>query len=275
MQYSNLKFCQTPLRLFLLVIYCYNPDMDKIQIIILAAGKGTRMKSENPKALTLFKNKPFLKHILDTTETLGFTLPPVVVVGHKKEKIFEVFGNDLNYAHQEELLGTGHAVLSAKNATDPNHKIILVISADQPLISKKTISEIISKHIGEKPAITLATALLPDFKDWRTGLLHFGRIVRNETNNKLKSITEFKDANEEERNITEVNPAIYAFDSVWLWENINKLKNKNSQKEYYLTDLVKMACEQNEKIETVPLSNILEVLQPNSEEELKILEELT
>ena len=249
--------------------------MDKVQIIILAAGKGTRMKSDNPKALTLFKNKPFLRHILETIETLHLPIPPVIVVGYKKEKIFEVFGNNLNYAHQEELLGTGHAVLSAKNFVHPKHKIILIISADQPLISKETILEIINKHKKEKPVITLATAVLPDFQEWRLGLLHFGRIVRNKTDQALKNIVEFKDATKIEKEITEVNPAIYVFDGVWLWKNINKLKNKNSQKEYYLTDLIKIACEQNEKISTVPLSNILEVLQPNSEEELKILENLT
>jgi bifunctional UDP-N-acetylglucosamine pyrophosphorylase/glucosamine-1-phosphate N-acetyltransferase len=247
--------------------------MDKVQIIILAAGKGMRMKSEDPKALSVLKGKPFLKHILDTIQTLNLPIKPVIVIGHKKERILEVIGKEHNYAHQEEQLGTGHAVLSAKNKIDTGSKITLVMSTDQPLVSKKTILEIIERQLQKKPAITLATALLSDFKDWRKGAMQFGRIIRDQ-NQELKDVVEFKDANDKQKEITEVNPAIYAFDSEWLWSNIDKLKKENSQKEYYLTELVKLACEQGEKIETVPLENVLEVLQPNSKEELDTLEKL-
>lgn len=246
--------------------------MNKIQIIILAAGKGVRMKSEEPKALTPLAGKPFLKHILETVESLNLPIKPVIVVGYKKDRVLEVLGEEHNYAHQEEQLGTGHAVLSAKSAVTGS-EIIIVISADQPLISKETISGIIKTHTEKKPAITLATAVLPDFKDWRAGIIQFGRIIRDK-NNKLKSIREYKDASEDEKKIPEVNPAIYAFDSRWLWANIDKLRKENSQKEYYLTDLIKLACEQGEKIETAPLADTLEVLQPNSREELEILEKL-
>jgi bifunctional UDP-N-acetylglucosamine pyrophosphorylase/glucosamine-1-phosphate N-acetyltransferase len=249
-------------------------NQEKIQIIILAAGMGTRMKTDNPKALAPFKGKPFLKHILETIEKLSLPNPPVIVVGHKKEKIFEIFGNKQNYAHQKELLGTGHAVNTAKEKINMGSEIIIVISADQPMVSTETLLNLIQKHQEEKPAITLATADIGDFAEWRKNLINFGRIVRDE-NRKLKNIVEYKDANEQERAITEVNPAIYAFDSKWLWQNIDKLNTNNKQKEYYLTDLIKIACEQKEKLETIPLSNILEVLQPNSLEEIKILEDLT
>ena len=99
--------------------------------------------------------------------------------------------------------------------------------------------------------------VVPDFKEWRTGLNDFGRIVRG-TNGLIKKIVEFKDASDKEKKKRELNLALYAFDAKWLWANIDKIKNKNAQAEYYLTDLVKIACKQNKKIETVQIANVIE-----------------
>lgn len=247
--------------------------MNKIKIIILAAGKGKRMQSDLPKALAMFKGKPFLQHTLETIHKLDEDIKPIIVVGHQKELIKETFGENYIYAEQKEQLGTGHAVMSAKVAIDSPHEIILVLATDQPLVSKETLERIIQKHQERKPTITLATVTVPDFEDWRFGIHNFGRIMRG--NDRLvKKIIEFKDASQDEREVKELNLSLYAFDADWLWKNIDKLKNENSQGEYYLTDLVKMACEQNKKIEAVPVFQMIEALQPNSQEELAILEKL-
>ena len=248
--------------------------MQDTQIIILAAGKGVRMKSDEPKALVKLKNKPLIRHILDTISTLHLSISPIIVIGHKKEQIKEILGNNYSYAEQEKPLGTGHAVASAKNSVHPDHKTVLVLSSDQPLISKETIERLLKKHEEKKPTITIATVQVPDFEEWRSGLRHFGRIIR-ENNGLVEGIIEFKDATEKEKLIKELNPAVYAFDADWLWKNIGSIKNENTQGEYYLTDLIKMARDQNKKIEAVPVVSLIEGLQPNTKEELEILEKIS
>ncbi len=248
-------------------------ETGKIKVIILAAGKSTRMKSDEPKALAMLKGKPFLQHILDTVKKLDSNIKPIIVVGHRKERIKEVLGDNHIYTEQSEQLGTGHAVMSARKAIDLNQKIILVISTDQPLISNTTLERIITAHHKTNPVITLATVSVPDFKEWRSSLRHFGRIIRGD-NGQVVDIIEFKDATETEKLIKELNPAIYAFDADWLWKNIGLIKNENAKNEYYLTDLIKIASNQNKKIETVPVTNLIEGLQPNTKAELEILEKL-
>ncbi len=248
---------------------------DKLKIIILAAGKGTRMKSDEPKALAILKGKPFLKHILDTIKELDQRIKPIIVIGYKKERIKEVLGNNYIYALQKEQLGTGHAVMSArKTANEKPHEIVLVLSTDQPVISKQTLENIIATHLETRATITLGTAIVPDYEDWRIALYsHFGRIVRD-TNGKVKKLVEFKNTTDEEKTIKEVNPAIYAFDAKWLWNNIDKIEMNPVRNEYLFTDIINIAFAQNKNIEAVPITNLLEALQPNSQEELAILEKL-
>lgn len=247
---------------------------EKIKIIIMAAGKGTRMKSDEPKALTMLKGKPFLVYILETLKKLGKKTKPIIVVGHKKERIKEVLGEDYDYAEQAEQLGTGHAVMSARSAINSPHEVVLVLSSDQPLISKDTLENILAIHREKRPAITLGTAVVPDYEDWRIGLYsNFGRVVR-EADGKVKKLIEFKNTTDEEKKIKEVNPAIYAFDANWLWSNIDKIELDPTRNEYKLTDMIHLAFSQGKDIQAVPIVNLLEALQPNSREELEILEKL-
>ena len=248
---------------------------NKIKIVILAAGKGTRMKSEEPKALTILKGKPFLIHILETIEKLDEKIRPIVVVGYKKERIKEVLGEGYTYAEQKEQLGTGHAVMSARQtANETPHEMVLILSTDQPVISKQTLENVITTHIETRATITLGTAIVPDYEDWRIALYsNFGRIVRD-TNGKVKKLVEFKNTTDEEKTIKEVNPAIYVFDAKWLWNNVDKIEMNPVRNEYLFTDIINIAFAQNKNIEAIPITNILEALQPNSKEELEILESL-
>ena len=249
---------------------------EKIKIIILAAGKGTRMKSDVPKALTIFEGKPFLLHILGTLKKLDPKIKPIIVVGHKKEIIKKVLGNKYVYTEQRELLGTGHAVMVAKKqALKTPHEMVMILSSDQPLVSKKTLELIISTHLKKQPVITMGTAVVSDYEDWRVGLYsNFGRIIR-ETDGRVKKLVEFKNTTDEEKKIKEVNPALYLFDAKWLWNNIDKIEMDLSRNEYKLTDMIHIAFSQDKKIEAVELADIIEALQPNSKEGLEVLEKIS
>ena len=247
--------------------------MKNAQMIILAGGMGTRMKSDNPKSLTPLAGKPFLKHITDMADSLELSFPPVIVVGYKRDQVMKALGSGFIYAEQSEQLGTGHAVASAKDRVDPKSSAVLVLSSDQPLVSKETVENLLKEHFAKKPAVTIATMAVPDFEEWRKGLRHFGRIVRG-PDGEVEGIVEFKDATEKEKMIKELNPALYVFDPKWLWQNIGLLKNDNAKKEYYLTDMIKIAREQGKKIATAPLQSLIEGCQPNTTEEVTDLEKL-
>jgi len=245
--------------------------MGNTQIIILAAGHGKRMKSETPKALTLFKGKPFLQHLLDNIKLSGVCSDPIIVIGQKGDQVRDFLGEGYTYAIQKEQLGTGHAVMSAVDLIKDKDSI-LVLYADSPLISDRTIREIISTHKNTKSTLTMATTIVPDFDDWRSTFISFGRIIRDE-NNKILKIIEFKDATEEEKKIKEVNPAFMCFSNDWLWSNLSNIKNSNSQGEYYLTDLVSEAFKQEEPISTV-IIDPKEALGVNTKEQLELIENI-
>lgn len=246
---------------------------NKIKIVILAAGKGTRMKSDLPKALIRVRGKAMVRHLLDSIKKSKINSKPVIVVGFEKEKVMAELRSDYDYAVQEEQLGTGHAVQCAEELLRDSSDHVLVLYSDSPFVSPETIDCLIDKHLKSDGKITMATIKLENFDDWRTFFYKsFSRIIRNENNEIVRDV-QFRDANEEEKTITEVNPCYFIFESRWLWKKLKTLDTNNDQKQYYLTDLIKMAMEEGEKIESINIDP-LEGLSVNSKEELELLEKL-
>ena len=196
-------------------------------VVILAAGQGTRMKSDLPKVLHRIANKSILEHVITTAQQLGAG-SICVVYGHGGERVPQTLAHlPVSWIEQAEQLGTGHAVAQAIPSIQAED-IVLVLYGDVPLISKETLVELIDA--AGKDSLGLLTAKLDD----PTG---YGRIVRDESN-KVVRIVEHKDATEEERQINEINTGLLAIQRNKLASWLEKLDNKNAQGEYYLTDII-------------------------------------
>ncbi len=241
----------------------------KTKIVILAAGHGKRMQSELPKVLLQVKGKSMVSMLLKNVQDSKVDERPVIIVGQKKEQVMAELGDKYDYAIQDEQLGTGHAVMCAKDYLK-NAEQVIVLYGDQPFTSAKTIRELTHIHSKSSKNITMATVRVLDFLDWRACFANFSRVIRGQ-NGKIIKTVENKDATEEEKKITEVNPCYFCFDADWLWENLEKVKNNNTQKEYYLTDLIKIATEEKIEIESIEIDPH-EALGANSKEELEVLE---
>ncbi|MEK7564309.1 MAG: NTP transferase domain-containing protein [Patescibacteria group bacterium] len=245
-------------------------ELSRTKILILAAGKGKRMESDIPKVLTILKGRPMIRHVLESIHGITSS-KPVAIVGHKAELVKQELGDAVVYAYQKEQLGTGHAVASAKeHADDAEH--VLILAGDQPFISSQTIKNLIKTHTDRKAKVTFTTTIVENFEGWKKGFMNFGRILRD--GNTILGIKEYKDANTNEKSIKEVNITTYIFNGPWLWENLSKLKNENAQNEYYLTDLIHLATEQNEIIATITIDN-KEAIGINTKEELEIVEQVS
>ena len=240
------------------------------KIVILAAGKGTRMKCELPKALIKLKGKPMIEYLVESCIKSGVDASPIIVVSPNNKEIISQALTKYNcrYAIQKEQLGTGHALSCAKDLVDEAVDHIICLYGDHPFFRAETIMKLSQSHNGP---ITMITTEVGDFNDWRKCFYYWGRIVRKD--GKVKENVEFKDASEEIRKIKEVNPSMYCLANSWLWENLTKLRNHNAQHEYYLTDLVKLAFEQNLSINTFNI-DVKEVMGINSPEELAVAETL-
>ena len=236
------------------------------KIIVLAAGKGSRMDSDLPKVLSPINNRPMVEYLVDSILESKIDSEPILVVSPDNKVVIaeSLKKYSLGFAIQNEQLGTGHAVSSAKDLIEENIENIIVLYGDHPFISSSSIRKLLENHKSE---VSMMTVEVDDFLGWKKNFYHWGRVVRN--NSRVKEIVEFKDASDEIKEIKEVNPALFCFNKNWLFENISKLKNNNSQKEYYLTDLIKMAFEQGLLINLTKIEAV-EAIGVNSPEELEI-----
>lgn len=244
------------------------------RIIILAAGKGTRMNSELPKALVPLKNKPMIKYLMDSVVAAGVDPCPIVIVSPDNKDIIsaELKEYNVEYVIQDKQLGTGHAVSCAKDTLDNNDAkpdSILVLYCDHPFIKSESIRSF-AKLMPE--TVTIMPTNLSDFDGWQQNFYRWGRIIRG-ADGRVEKIVEFKDASDEEKQVTEVNPGFMCFNTNWLFQNISSLQNNNNQAEYYLTDMVKLAFDSAHEIGTIGIE-AHEAMGVNSLEELSIAENL-
>ena len=198
--------------------------------IILAAGKGTRMKTELPKCAFPLLKKPMVTYIIEALESINID-QIICVVGHKKEVLQDILKDRVKYAIQEEQLGTGHAVKCALDFIDDNGYTI-ILPGDTPLIDKEILDQLIEVHKSNKNDFTIGTIVLDN-------PFGFGRIVRDSSNSVLRIIEE-KDASEEERKIKEINTGLFLVDNKLLKKALLEIKNNNAKGEYYLTDIVEI-----------------------------------
>ena len=224
--------------------------------IIMAAGKGTRMQSDLPKVMHKVCQTTMIEHLVDTAKEAG-AKNIVSIVGYGHEIIEKFMDGKCEFALQEPQLGTGHAVMQAKQLEGLKGKT-LVINGDTPCLNSETLASLYDEL--EDSSMVVLTAIPDDASA-------YGRIVKS-SEGYLEKIVEFKDANEEERKINEINTGIYGFDNEVLFESLKEIKNDNAQKEYYITDLVEIIKNKGKKVKAVLAKNSEEVAGINDRVEL-------
>lgn len=242
----------------------------KIQPVILAGGKGTRMKSDLPKPLFEFRGKSMIRRIMDVLEIDEGCLSPIVVVGHGGDQIRAALGDRYRYAEQRELTGTATAVKAAMPFL--GDEPVLVLYADNPFISTESIRRMRESFFVEKPKMAMFTTVLPDYDDWRKAFAGFGRVKRDAAGHVL-DIVEAKNASPEELTIREVTPGGNCFDVDWLRVALPMVRPHRNTGEYYLTELVDIAARARQKIIAVPIPP-QEAIGINSLEEARLALEI-
>ena len=234
--------------------------------VILAAGKGTRMKSDLPKVLHKINEKALVHYVIEQAESVNSS-PIVLVVGHKYELVKEQTSMySVEYAIQAEQLGTGHAVQQAESVLTNFDGDVLILSGDVPLLSKETLESLLHVHKEQNSVATVLTAHLDD-------PFGYGRLIRN-TDGSMNRIVEQKDATEEEQAVQEINTGIYLVKSSELFTALKAVKNDNAQGEYYLPDILPIFISEGKKVFAHQTENFDETRGINTIDQLKEAEQI-
>jgi len=216
-------------------------DILKLATVILAAGQGTRMKSDLPKVLHPIAGRPMVAYVIDTALALGDDRP-TLVVGYQADHVRTAIGDRARYVDQPEQRGTGHAVMQTRAALEGHTELVLVLYGDTPFVSVETLRAMLDTHAQADATITLLTFRPPD-------PLRYGRIIRGGSGHVI-NIVEYKEATPEQLAIREVNSGILCFKAHWLWSHLTQLEPQHGHSEYYLTDLVALAAAERKTIAT-------------------------
>jgi bifunctional UDP-N-acetylglucosamine pyrophosphorylase/glucosamine-1-phosphate N-acetyltransferase/UDP-N-acetylglucosamine pyrophosphorylase len=238
--------------------------MDAPLAIVMAAGKGTRMKSDLPKVMCPVLGRPMVHFVLDALETAGVHRQ-VVVVGYRGDDVRQELSGrpHVEFAEQKEQLGTGHAVMMCREQLAGHHGPVLILAGDSPLTQPDSLRAVLAEFDKTRPAAVIGTLHKPNPK----GL---GRILRDR-DGKFAGIIEEKDTTEEQKRITEVNMSTYVFDSQELLHALDQINNVNWQKEYYLTDCPGVLLSEGKDVRAIPVLKPCEALSINTVEELEVV----
>lgn len=230
----------------------------KLKTLILAAGKGTRMKSDMPKVIHKVNGIPMITKIIDTLSGLN-PEENILILGHKKEEVLKVVGENCDYVLQIEQLGTGHAVIQAKEKLKGYDGDVMILCGDTPLLRESTLKSLYEYHKESGAVTTILTSIYEN-------PFGYGRIVKED--GLVKAIVEEKEASEEIKKIKEVNAGVYCFNSKELFKALDKIDNNNEKGEYYLTDVIGIQVSENKKVQSFILEDKMEILGVNSKVEL-------
>ncbi|MBQ9657714.1 MAG: NTP transferase domain-containing protein [Clostridia bacterium] len=236
--------------------------MQEIMAVVLAAGKGTRMKSKNSKLVQKIFGKEIIRRAVDNAKNAGIDRI-IAVVGYKKEQVMSVLGDDVEYAEQKEMLGTGHAVMQATKFLEGKKGKVLILNGDHPIIRPETLKNLFEVSNERQESATVLTIM-------HNEEIPYGKIIHDEEG-KVVEIVEYKDCNEEQLKIRELNLGMYCFDIEELLKALKELKTDNAQNEYYLTDVVKIMYNKGLKTGSVVVTDTAEVLGINDRMDLQVL----
>lgn len=236
--------------------------MQEVVAIVMAAGKGTRMKSKKSKLVHKIYGKEIIRRSVENAKKSGVS-EVIAVVGYQKEQIEEVLGDSVKYAIQEQQLGTGHAVMQAAKLLEGKTGKVLILNGDHPIMRPETLKNLVDESNKRGESATILTMV-------HDGIIPYGKIIHDKEG-KIKEIVEHKDCNEEQLQIKEVNLGMYCFDIQELLEALKNLTNDNVQNEYYLTDVIKIMYDKGLKTGSIVVSDNAEVLGINDRMDLQVL----